>query len=362
MLMCGVAAAKPARQYLLKHPKHERCAARYVKKAKVVKKRVHGRTVKVRETFCVFMAWKISAVQEPSTTAPTSPAQTASVVAQPPPLAPPAPTSSSTPTPPLPTPTQTSAGHVMVIVEENRDRDEVIGNPAMPFFNSLAAKYGQTTSWTGVSHPSLPNYLALISGSTQGQTEDATGVSFPGVETLGSQLAAAGISWKAYLEDLPTPAYEGAKSGEYVKEHNPFAYFPGTNGPNVVPGSEFASDLGSGKLPDFVWYTPNLVNDGHELSDTAVDASLKTLVEPLLASKWYGEAGVLIITWDESKAASGPNPIATIVVASAAEGKTLSLPGNHYGTLATIEDLYKLPLLGAAAGAQTLLPLLGAAP
>jgi hypothetical protein len=355
--MCGVAAAKPIRQYLLEHPKHERCAAHYAKKAKVVKKRVHGRRVKVRETFCVLMAWKISAVQTPSTTTPTSPAQTASQTAQPPPLAPPAPASSSTP---LPTASQTSAGHVMVIVEENRDRDEVIGNPTMPFFNSLAAKYGQATSWMGVSHPSLPNYLALVSGSAQGQTEDATGVSFPGVETLGSQLTAAGISWKAYLEDLPTPAYEGARAGDYVKEHNPFAYFPGTNGPNVVPGTQFASDLGSGKLPDFVWYTPNLVNDGHELSDTAVDANLKTLVEPLLASKWYGEAGVLIITWDEARTTSGPNPIATILVAPAAEGKALSSPGNHYGTLATIEDLYKLPLLGAAAGAQTLLPLLGA--
>jgi acid phosphatase len=246
----------------------------------------------------------------------------------------------------------------MLLVEENRNRDEVIGNPQMPFFNSLAAKYGETTAWTGVWHPSLPNYLALISGSTQGQTEDATNVSFPGVETLGSQLTAAGISWKAYMEDMPEPAYEGAESGEYAKRHNPFAYFPGTNGPNVVPASGYASDLAAGKLPDFIWYTPNLINDGHELSNTAVDANLKSLLEPLLASTWYEEGGILIITWDESRTDPEPNPIPVIVIAAAAEGKTLSATGNHYGTLATIEDLYKRPLLGAAVGAQTLLPLL----
>src|SRR5205085_37722 len=93
--------------------------------------------------------------------------------------------------------------HVMVIVEENRNRSEVIGASNMPYFNSLAAKYGNTTAWNGVSHPSLPNYLALISGSTQGVTDDECGYSFAGAPTIGSQLSSAGISWKAYMEDLP---------------------------------------------------------------------------------------------------------------------------------------------------------------
>jgi phosphatidylinositol-3-phosphatase len=258
------------------------------------------------------------------------------------------------PTPPPPPPSG-AAPHVMVIVEENRNRGEVVGAADMPYFNSLAVTYGDTTDWDGVAHPSLPNYLALVSGSTQGVTNDGTGYSFPGVPTLGSQLAAAGISWKAYMEDMPGPASGVGESGEYVKKHNPFAYFPQTNGPNVVPATQFQADLAAGKLPDFIWYTPNLINDGHELSNAAVDASLKGILEPLLASPWYAESGIVIITWDEDQ---GEQKTATVVVAEVAKGKILTAPGNNYGTLATVEDLYKLPRLGKAAGAQTLASLI----
>src|SRR5437763_707485 len=87
-----------------------------------------------------------------------------------------------------------SPAHVMVIVEENRGRGEVIGAADMPYFNSLAHKYGNTTDWDGLVHSSLPNYLALASGSTQGLTENGCGYSFAG-PTIGSQLTQAGISW-----------------------------------------------------------------------------------------------------------------------------------------------------------------------
>jgi uncharacterized membrane protein len=254
-----------------------------------------------------------------------------------------------------PAPPPAAAPHVMVIIEENRNRGEVIGAADMPYFNSLAVEYGNTTDWDGVAHPSLPNYLALVSGSTQGVTDDGTGYSFPGVPTLGSQLTAAGIPWKAYMEEMPEPASVVAASGEYVKKHNPFAYFPQTNGANVVPATQFQTDLKSGGLPDFIWYTPNLINDGHELSNAAVDASLKGILEPLLASKWYAESGIIIITWDED---TGEEKTPTIVVAEVAKGKVLTAPGNNYGTLATIEDLYKLTRLGKAAGAQTLTSLI----
>ena len=241
----------------------------------------------------------------------------------------------------------------MVIIEENRNRDEVIGASNMPYFNSLASKYTDTTSWEGIGHPSLPNYLALISGSTQGVTADVTGVSFPGVPTLGSQLSEAGIPWKAYMENMPEVASEVAESGKYAKKHNPFAYFPGTNGPNVVPASEFATDLAEGKLPPFVWYTPNLINDGHDGTNTDVDRSLESIVPSVLASAWYKAGGIIIITWDES--ATEPNVIATVVVSGEGSGTSFTTKGNLYGTLAAIENRYGLPLLGNAAHATPLL-------
>ncbi len=249
---------------------------------------------------------------------------------------------------------EASAQHVMVIVEENRNRGEVIGAGDMPYLNSLANRYTDTTSWEGVGHPSLPNYLALISGSTQGVTEDLTSISFPGIPTLGSQLSEAGIPWKAYLEGMPEVASELATSGEYAKKHNPFAYFPGTNGPNVVPASQFAADLAEGKLPSFVWYTPNLINDGHDGSNADVDHSLEGIVAPVLGSAWYKAGATIIITWDES--AAEPNVIPTVLISGEGSRTPFTTKGNHYGTLAAIEDLYGLPRLGNAARA-TPLPL-----
>jgi hypothetical protein len=248
-----------------------------------------------------------------------------------------------------------SPAHVMVIVEENRNRSEVIGASNMPYLNSLATKYGNTTSWNGVSHPSLPNYLALISGWTQGVTTDACNHSYAGSRTIGSQLSADRVSWKAYMEELPEPASEVCTSGGYAKKHNPFAYFPATNGPNVVPATQFQTDLTSGKLPAFMFYVPNLLNDGHDGTNATVDAYLKGLVPKVLASTWYKESGVVIITWDEG---NGEEKIPTVVLTGEGGGKVLSAAGDHYGTLATIEDLYALPRLERAVGATTLAPLL----
>jgi len=248
-----------------------------------------------------------------------------------------------------------SPAHVMVIVEENRNRSEVIGASNMPYLNSLASKYGNTTKWNGVVHQSLPNYLALISGSTQGVTDDGCEYSFAGVPTIGSELSLAGISWKAYLEGLPEAGSEVCTSGEYAKKHNPFAYFPETNGPNVVPASQFQTDESSGQLPDFIFYVPDLINDGHDGTNEQVDNYLKGLLPAVLASRWYAENGTIIITWDESE---GEEVIATVVVHGSGSGQVLTTAGNHYGTLATIEDLYSVPLLGQAAGATTLAPLL----
>jgi acid phosphatase len=246
----------------------------------------------------------------------------------------------------------------MVIVEENRNRSQVIGASNMPYLNRLASEYGDTTSWDGVGHPSLPNYLGLISGSTQGVTSDTSG-EFPGVNNLAQQLTEAKIPWRAYMEDMPSSGYTGVEAYPYAKKHNPFAFFPSANGANVEPGWRYQTDLSGGALPSFVWYTPNLCNDGHDCGNSTVDAKLKALLEPLMASKWYAENGTVIITYDEDE---GEGKIATVVISSRAKGRVESTAGNHYGTLATIEDLYKLPLLGAAVGAQTLLPLLGKAP
>ena len=115
-------------------------------------------------------------------------------------------------------------GRVVVVVFENKGYSEVIGSAAAPTFNNLARRYALLTNYTGVAHPSLPNYLALVSGSTDGITSDCTDCTVA-ARNLADTLGAASRSWKTYAEGLPSPGFTGADAGRYAKKHEPFVYF-----------------------------------------------------------------------------------------------------------------------------------------
>lgn len=258
--------------------------------------------------------------------------------------------------------------HVMVIVEENHAYSSIIGKTTAPYINSLASTYTLATNAYAVTHDSLGNYLGLISGSISGVPygTDATPPCYPCTSpTLADELSHQGTSWKAYMESMPATCDTTlGTAGNYAARHNPFAYFSGvTTTPaecnNVVPFStaQVATDLNSTAAPDFVWMTPNLVDDMHSGSIQAADAWLKTTMTTVLASNWYQDNGTVIITWDESADTdtaglngSGGGHIATIVVSKSSHGPWTA-GVNHYGTLRAIEETYGVGLLGASADA-----------
>lgn len=248
----------------------------------------------------------------------------------------------------------------MLIVEENRSESDVVGSSDAPYINSLAATHGLALASYGQSHPSLPNYLELLSGSTHGVTDDGTQYSFDG-PTLVDQLAQQHITWRAYMESMPAACYSGASSGPYAKKHDPFMYFRSVTQndsqcQNVVPLTSMKTDLSSQQAPDFVWVTPNLCDDGHDCSTATADSWLQTNLAPVLSSSWFQQNGVVIVTWDEGSDNSGccggayGGRIATIVItASQQQHLTSAQPVDHAGTLRTVERLYGVPLLGDAA-------------
>jgi phosphatidylinositol-3-phosphatase len=262
-----------------------------------------------------------------------------------------------------------AAPHVMVVLEENREYGSVIGDPSAPYVNSLADGGGLATHWYGVGHPSLPNYLALISGSTQGVHDDGTQHSFAG-PTLVDQLAARGIGWRAYMEGMPSPCFQGPSAGGYAKKHDPFIYFRSVTGSpaqcsRVVPLDRLATDLRDGTAPPFLWVTPDLCHDGHDCSTATADAWLRSEMQTVTSSAWYRQGASVIVTWDEGSSGQGccrgaaGGQIPTIVVGPGGR-RRLDAPGDHDGTLRAIEEVYGVGLLGAAAdpAAGDLRPLL----
>jgi hypothetical protein len=260
-------------------------------------------------------------------------------------------------------------GRVAVIVMENHEFGDIIGSAAAPFINGLARRYTLARGMHAVTHPSLPNYLALTGGSTFGISSDCTACSV-GATSIVDQLESAHVSWKAYMENLPHPCFTGVSAGEYAKRHDPFVYYRRVvRNPawcaRIVPLTQLGVDERARTLPRFIWITPNLCHDMHDCSVATGDRFLSSLVPALLGA--LGPHGVLFITWDEGTTNSGccgvaaGGHIATIVAGPGATGGArLSTPTDHYSLLATVESRLGLPRLRGAASGSTasLAPLL----
>ena len=231
---------------------------------------------------------------------------------------------------------------------ENRSYGQVIGNA---YTSQLAAQYGVATDYHGVSHPSLPNYLALTSGSTWGIADDGFHALPAG--GLGAQLDSAGIEWRAYMEGMTNGCYRSPYP--YALKHNPFAYYGSACPSQVVPFSQFAADL-SATTPRFAWITPDECHNGHDCSNAVSDAWLSKTVPPILASTAWQDNGVLLITWDEGE--DSANSVLTLVIRPDPLNHSSAQPYDHYSLLATIEDQFGLPRLGNAAQATPMNDLL----
>jgi hypothetical protein len=241
--------------------------------------------------------------------------------------------------------------HVVLVVFENHEATAIAGAPGAPTFNALARRYALLTDYDAVAHPSLPNYLALVSGSTHGISSDCTDCVVEG-RSLADTLAAAGRTWKTYAEDLPYRGFTGASAGRYAKKHDPFLYFRDVadsraRRDRVVPFTQLARDLAAGRLPDFSLVIPNLCDDMHDCSVQTGDAWLRAHVVPLLRSPAL-RGGVVFVVFDEgtSDTGGGGHVEALALGPTVRRGSKFAKPTNHYGLLRTIEDAWRLPRLG----------------
>jgi len=253
-------------------------------------------------------------------------------------------------------------GHIIVVVLENKEFGRIVGSESAPYLNQLAAEYGLATRFYGVSHPSLPNYLAMIGGDTFGVRDDCLGC-FQAAPNLVDQLEAKGITWKGYFESMPRPCFVGdSRDGLYAQKHNPFIYFDDVrNDParcaRIVPLDQLSADLATGDLPSLIWIGPNLRSSTHDGTIAEGDRWLANHLPPLLQSPAFEQDGLLLVTYDEGDsdaaccgARQGGGRIVTVVASPLAKpAYTSATPFNHYSLLRTIEDAWGLDHLGHAA-------------
>jgi hypothetical protein len=240
---------------------------------------------------------------------------------------------------------------VVVVVFENKDATSIAGNADAPTFNGLARRYATMTNYDAVGHPSLPNYLALVSGSAHGIRSDCTDCVVRG-RSLADTLSAAGKTWKTYAEDLPYPGFTGGSSGRYAKKHDPFLYFGDVarsraRRDRVVPFTRLRHDLAAHELPDFSLLIPNLCNDMHDCSVATGDAWLKAHVVPLLHSRALRDGAVFVVFDEGATDTGGGGRIEALALGpTVRRGSRFTRETNHYGLLRTIEDAWHLPRLG----------------
>jgi acid phosphatase len=238
--------------------------------------------------------------------------------------------------------------HVVVVVFENKDAEQVSGVGDAPFLNALAARGATLSDAHGVAHPSLPNYLALFSGSTHGVKDDFCPQSFTG-PNLADQLHLVGRTFTGYSEGLPSAGFTGCLEGRYARKHNPWVAFPDLSPAINQPLTALPSDYAN--LPTVSIWVPDLCNDMHDCPVKTGDAWAYQYLGPYL--DWAeSHDSLLIVTCDED-AGTPANHIATIVAGAGVQhGARSDQRIDHYNVLRTIEDMYSLPPLGQAAQAQ----------
>lgn len=274
------------------------------------------------------------------------------------PSPPASPTPSSAPASPTPSSPHTVQGtdagieHIVIIVQENKPSSQIVGAGDAPYFNKLAGENALASNYQAIMHPSLPNYLALTSGTNAGITsnckpKDCTAE----VRNIADEVSGSGRTWKMYAEGMPAPC--GAEnSGRYAVKHNPFMYYPSVTSDknscaaHVVPFGRLDQDLASASsLPNFVFISPDLCSDTHDCPVRTGDDWLSTQVGKILGSPAFTtQNSLLVLTWDEGS--GNDNRVATVFAGPAARKAFRSDAGySHYSLLHTIEAVWGLPPL-----------------
>jgi hypothetical protein len=236
--------------------------------------------------------------------------------------------------------------HVVLVMFENKASSQITSSSA-PYFGSLASQGASFSQSYAITHPSQPNYIALLSGSTQGVTSDSCPKTFS-AENLAHQLTAAGLTFKGYSESMPSNGYTGCSSGTYMRKHNSWVDFSNNSASVNLTYASFPASTNYASLPTVSFVTPNMCNDMHDCSIGTGNSWLQSHLDSY--AQWAKtHNSLLIVTFDEDNSLS-LNHIYTTFAGAHVNPGTYSEKITHYTVLRTIESAYGLGAIGGAAG------------
>lgn len=244
---------------------------------------------------------------------------------------------------------------VLVIIEENHSLAEM--KSGMPFLYGLATHYGYATDYRAITHPSLPNYLAIAGGSTMGVSddEDPSAHLLHGPSVFGQTLSKGGTA-KLYAEALPSPCAR-TSSGAFAVRHTPWTYFvderlaciEGTVAVGTPAAGPLARDIKAGSLPTTGMLVPDLLHDAHDGTLGQADAWLKGWLPRLIAGPDFTSGRLAIVVTADEDDYTRVNKVLTVVLAKGLEHKVVSIPLTHYSLTRFIDQVAGArPLRGAA--------------
>ncbi|MCW2755442.1 MAG: phosphoesterase [Marmoricola sp.] len=244
---------------------------------------------------------------------------------------------------------------ILIFMVENHSLSEM--KASMPYTFSLARKYAYATNYAAITHPSLPNYLAIAGGSTFGVTDDAN----PSAHRISgrsifSQALAHGLTAKTYADSMPSRCALSS-SGEYAVRHNPWAYFiDGRAACRTydVPVTALAADSRAGRLPNVAMVIPNLVHDAHDGTLAASDTWIKARILQVMAgADWKSGHLAIVITADEDDHSQG-NKVLTVVASRYQVHRVVPTALSHYSLTRLVGDVLGVPYLRSAATARSM--------
>jgi phosphatidylinositol-3-phosphatase len=277
----------------------------------------------------------------------------------------PAPAAPTVSSPATQAPAAGGVSKILVIMEENHGTAEVFPS-GMPYLWRLARRYGYASDWSAITHPSLPNYLAIFSGSAFNDPPDCgpgPGCAYPAPSVFGQALA-LGKTARSYEESMPVPC-DRSDSGTYAVRHNPWAYVRGETAacrsgdvPAGTPsGGALASAVRAGTLPSVGLITPNLLHDAHDGTLGQADAWLRQWIPVIMSGPdWRHGRLAIAVVFDEGDPGL---QVPFVLIAPGLSGAVTRQPLDHYALTRLIDQVIGAPPLRQAAGAPDLARRLG---